>query len=111
MTAIGTGGKRYAKAFIDDEQVPFQVLLDEDGVAAEIAGTKTTSMLKLVSPKQVVAGLRSTLSGNRQRNPGRRPFQLGATLVIAPGDELRYADFEDFAGDHADIDEVISAIG
>jgi hypothetical protein len=36
---------------------------------------------------------------------------LGATLVIAPGNELRYADFEDFAGDHADIDEVIAAIG
>lgn len=46
--------------------------------------------------------------GNRQRNPGRRPFQLGATLVIGPGDDLRYSDFEDFAGDHAELDEVLS---
>jgi hypothetical protein len=27
--------------------------------------------------------------------------------VIGPGDELRYEDFEEFAGDHADLDEVL----
>ena len=111
MTAIGTGGKRYSKAFIDDEQVPFPVLLDQDGTAAAIVGTKSLSTASLVSPRQLGAGIRATLRGKRQRNAGRRPFQLGATLVMAPGDELRYADFEDFAGDHADIDEVIAAIG
>lgn len=111
MTAIGTGGKRYAKAFMEEERVPFPVLLDENGTAAEIVGTKVLTGTKLVSPRQIGAGLRSTLKGHRQHNAGRRPFQLGATLVIGPGNELRYADFEDFAGDHADIDEVIAAIG
>ena len=111
MTAIGTGGKRYAKAFIEDEGVPFPVLLDQDGTAAEIVGTKSLSKERLVSARQLKAGVRATLRGNRQHNAGRRPFQLGATLVIAPGNDLRYADFEDFAGDHADIDEVIAAVG
>lgn len=111
MTAIGTGGKRYAKAFIADERVPFPVLLDEDGVAAEIADMKTFSAVGLLSPRQIGAGIRSTLKGNRQHNSGRRPFQLGATFVIAPGNVLKYADYEDFAGDHADLDEVIAAIG
>jgi hypothetical protein len=110
VTAIGTGGKRYAKAFIEDERVPFPVLLDEHGAAAEIAGTKTLTAMSLLGPKQIGAGIRSTLGGNRQHNPGRRPFQLGATLVLAPGNELLYADFEDFAGDHAKLDEVIAAI-
>ena len=90
--------------------MPFAVLLDEDGSAAEIVGTKSTSAAALLSPRQIKAGIRATLSGKRQHNTGRRPFQLGATLVIAPGNDLRYADFEDFAGDHADIDEVIAAI-
>ncbi len=111
VTAIGTGGKRYAKAFIEDEQVPFPVLLDQDGSAAEVAGTKKMRGLSLVSPKQLVSGIRSTLGGHRQHNSGRRPFQLGATLVIGPGDELLYADFEDFAGDHADLDEVLAVLG
>lgn len=87
------------------------MLLDEDGRAAEIADMKTFSAAKLLSPRQVAAGIRSTVKGHRQRNPGRRPFQLGATFVIGPGDVLSYADYEDYAGDHADLDEVIAAIG
>lgn len=90
--------------------MPFDVLLDEDGSAAEIAGTQTMTMASLVKPSQLFAGARATLKGKRQRNPGRRPMQLGATLVIAPGDLLLYEDFEDHAGDHANLDDVLSVI-
>ncbi|REK36935.1 MAG: hypothetical protein DWQ20_05295 [Actinobacteria bacterium] len=110
VTAIGTGGRRYAMAFIEDESVPFEVLLDEDGEAAGIVGTNTLTMGSLVRPRQVVAGARATLKGKRQHNLGRRPMQLGATLVIGPGGEVLYEDFEDFAGDHADLDEIISIL-
>lgn len=88
--------------------MPFEVLLDEDGSAAELVGTGTLSKLSLVSPRQLAAGTRALAAGKRQHNAGRRPFQLGATLVIGPGDELRYSDFEKFAGDHADLDEVLA---
>lgn len=37
-------------------------------------------------------------------------MQLGATIVMGPGDEILYEDFEDHAGDHADLDEVIEAL-
>jgi peroxiredoxin len=110
VTAIGTGGKRYAKAFIEDESVPFPVLLDEDGAAAEIVGTRSLGAATLLKPSAYVAGLRSLAGGHRQGKTGRRPTQLGATLVIGPGDRLLYEDFEDFAGDHADIDEVLAAL-
>jgi hypothetical protein len=86
------------------------VLLDEDGSAAEIAGTNKTSMLKLARPSQLIAGARARSTGNKQRNAGRRPFQLGATLVIGPVDKLIYSDFEDFAGDHANLDDVLGAV-
>lgn len=88
----------------------FPVLLDEDGTAAEIVGTGTLGVASLVKPSQVAAGLRSFRGGHRQKNPGRRPMQLGATIVMGPGDEILYEDFEDYAGDHADLDEVIAAI-
>ncbi len=90
--------------------MPFDVLLDEDGDAAEIVGTRKMTTGSLLKPSQVFAGARALAKGNIQRNPGRRPFQLGATLVIGPGDQLLYEDFEDFAGDHADIDDVLKAI-
>lgn len=111
MVAIGTGGRRYAQAFIEDENVPFEVLLDEDGSAAELASLNKLGVRSLTSPTAVKAGLRSRRAGHKQQKTGRRPSQLGATLVIGPGNELLYADYEDHAGDHADIDEVLAAVG
>lgn len=110
MTAIGTGGKRYAMAFIEDEDVPFAVLLDEDGSAAEIVGAKSLGVGAALKPSAYTAGLRSVASGHRQHKTGRRPRQLGATLLIGPGNQLLYEDYEDYAGDHADIDEVLAVL-
>lgn len=111
VVAIGTGGRSYAQAFVEDENVPFPVYLDHDGTAARIVGTQQMSPIALASPKQLQAGTRAALKGHRQSRSGRRPFQLGATLVLGPGNRLRYADFEKYAGDHADIDEVLAAVG
>lgn len=111
MTAIGTGGRRYAQAFIEDESVPFPVLLDEDGVAADIVETNSLGAMSLIRPDAWLAGAKSLVGGNRQHNAGRRPTQLGATLVMAPGNELLYIDKESFAGDHADLDEVLAVLG
>ena len=109
MVAIGTGGKRYAQAFIEDEEFPFPVLLDEDGVAAAIIETNSIGVTTYMSPRAVLTGVKSFTRGHRQGKTGRRPLQLGATVVIGPGDELLYADYEDHAGDHADLDEVLAA--
>jgi len=110
VTALGTGGRRYAQAFIEDEDVPFPVLLDEDGEAAEIVEMNQLGAKSLIRPDAWIAGGRSLLGGHRQGNSGRRPMQLGATLVVGPGDELLYIDKESFAGDHADLDEVLTIL-
>ena len=90
--------------------MPFPVLLDEEGTAARIVGTGTIGATTLISPGQIASGFRSFRSGHRQQKSGRRPMQLGATIVMGQGDEILYEDFEDHAGDHADIDEVIRAV-
>lgn len=109
VIAVGTGGKRYANAFIEDENFPFPVLLDEDGAAAEVIETNTIGATTYLSPKAVGAGVMSFARGHRQKKTGRRPLQLGATLVVGPGDELLYADYEDHAGDHAPLEDVLAA--
>jgi hypothetical protein len=108
VTAIGTGGKRYAQAFIEDESVPFPVLLDEDGVAAGIVEMNNLKASSFVRPDALLAGGRSLFGGHRQHKTGRRPTQLGATLVVGPGDELLYIDRESYAGDHADLTDVLA---
>ena len=64
----------------------------------------------LIRPDALFAGAKSLARGNRQHKTGRRPTQLGATLVMAPGNELIYIDKEAFAGDHAALDEVLAVL-
>jgi peroxiredoxin len=109
VVAIGTGGKRYAQAFIEDENFPFLVLLDEDGEAANIVETNTIGLTTYMSPTAVGAGLKSFMKGHRQKKAGRRPLQLGATFVVGSDGAVLYEDFEDYAGDHAGLDEVLAA--
>ena len=110
VTAIGTGGSRYASAFIEDESVPFPVLLDDEGEAADLVEMNHLGAASLIRPDALFAGARSLARGNRQHKTGRRPTQLGATLVMAPGNELIYIDKESFAGDHANLDEVLAVL-
>ena len=90
--------------------MPFPVLLDEEGEAADIVEMNRLGATALIRPDALLAAGRSLAAGHRQKKLGRRPTQLGATLVMGPGDELLYLDKEDFAGDHADLDEVLAVL-
>lgn len=90
--------------------MPFPVLLDEDGVAADTVEMNNLGAMSLIRPDAWLAGAKSLAGGNRQHNTGRRPTQLGATLVMAPGNELLYIDKESFAGDHANLDDVLTIL-
>jgi 4-hydroxyphenylpyruvate dioxygenase-like putative hemolysin len=90
--------------------VPFDVLLDEDGEAADIVEMNSLGATALIRPDAWLAGARSLAGGSRQHSTGRRPTQLGATIVMAPGDEVLYLDKESFAGDHANLDEVLAVL-
>lgn len=111
MTAIGTGDRYYGRAFIEDIDFPFPVLLDEHGAAARIIKTGRIGRTTLLKPGAMVAGARALAAGNRQHRTGLRPLQLGATIVIGPGDELLFEEYEKHPGDHAELDEVLAAVG
>jgi peroxiredoxin len=111
IIAIGTGDVRYARAFIEEEEIPFPVLLDEDGEAAEIASVKRGGWLQLAGPQTMPGALRATAAGKRQHKIGKRPKQLGATFVIGPGDTVRYEHIDKDVSDHAPEEEILEALG
>jgi len=110
LIAIGTGDARYARSFIDDENIPFPVLLDEDGEAARAASVKKGRAMDLVGPRTVAGALKATAAGHRQHRTGKRGAQLGATFVIGPGDAVRYAHIDGDVSDHGPIEDVLAAL-
>jgi peroxiredoxin len=110
VVAIGTGDARYARAFVEEEQIPYPVLVDDDADAARAASVKRGSALRVLGPSTYAGSVRAWRSGHKVHKPGKRTFQLGATFVVGPGDVLGYSHLDRNTTDHAPLDEVLEAV-
>lgn len=108
--AIGTGNARLAQAFVEDEKIPFDVLVDDDAAAASVASMARVPFFKLFDPASYPATLRTWKAGYRVGIPGRRTNQLGATFVIGPGDDVRYEHRDANTVDHAPMGAIFAAL-
>jgi len=111
VVAVGTGNARYAREFVDEENIPFPVLVDDHAEAARAAAVRRGSTWTILGPETYGASLRTWRAGHRIHKPGKRTFQLGATFVIGPGDEVRYEYIDRNSADHAPLEEVFAALG
>jgi peroxiredoxin len=111
VVAIGTGSVRYAASFVDDEDVPFPVLVDDDAKAAHAASVKRVGFFRLLTDSRSRPGAkRARASGHRIHRAGKRVTQLGATFVVGPGSRIRYEHVDEHSADHAPLDDVLEAL-
>jgi peroxiredoxin len=110
VVAIGTGGHRYAEAFVRDEQIPYLVLVDDDATAARAASLRTLGWLQLLHPRTWKATRETSKRGHHVHKAGKRVKQIGATFVIGAGDRVRYEHLDAESTDHAPMDAVVAAL-
>ena len=110
VVAIGTGDVRYARGFIDEEQIPFLVLVDDDAAAARAASVRKVNFFRLLGPSTWSATRKTRREGYRIHKSGKRVNQLGATFVIGPGPTVEYEHLDDDSTDHAPLDAVLDAL-
>ena len=111
VIAIGTGSVRYAASFVEDEHVPFPVLVDDHSHAAHAAQVKRVNFKTLLFDPRSREGAKAARgAGHRIHWPGKRTNQLGATFVLAPGNTVVYEHIDEHTADHASLDEVIAAL-
>jgi peroxiredoxin len=110
VVAVGTGDRRYAEAFVRDENIPFLVLVDDDAVAARAASLKTLNWFQLLHPRTWKATRATSKRGYHVHKSGKRVKQIGATFVVGPGDRVRYEHMDADSTDHASLDEVMAAL-
>lgn len=116
IIAIGTGNADYAAAFVQHDGIPFPVLIDEDGVAAQAAEVRSQNLLRLVTDRRMfAAGKAGRAAGtlptsHKGQKIGKRVRQLAATFVMGPGPTVHFAHYAEHGGDHPHIDDVIGAL-
>lgn len=110
VLAIGTGNVLHAREFVEEENIPFPVLVDDDADAARAASVRRGNAWKILGPETYGASLRTWREGHRIHKPGKRTFQLGATFVVGPGDVVRYGYLDENTADHAPLADVMAAL-
>jgi peroxiredoxin len=110
VVAIGTGNQRHAKEFIEEEDIPFAVLVDDDAEAAHAASVRKETPWGLFRPSTYAGSRRARREGHRIHAPGKRVTQLGATFVVGPGDRVVYEHVDANTTDHAPIPDVLAAL-
>ena len=110
VLAIGTGNARHAVEFVEEEGIPFPVLVDDDADAARAASVKRGNAWKILGPETYGASLRTWREGHRIHKPGKRTFQLGATFVVGPGNAVHYEYLDENTADHAPLEDVMKVL-
>jgi AhpC/TSA antioxidant enzyme len=111
VVAVGTGDQRYAHAFVEEEDVPYPVLVDDDARAARAVSVKKVNFFTLIFDPRSFRGARQAhRDGYRVKKSGRRVNQLGATFVLGPGSTVRYAHVDAHTADHAPLPDVLAAL-
>jgi peroxiredoxin len=111
VVAVGTGDRRYAGAFVEEEHIPFPVLVDDDAAAANAAAVRRLGLLRLLTDRRSWRGTRrARAAGHRIHKAGKRVTQLGATFVLGPGAAVRYEHVDEHSADHASLDDVLAAL-
>ena len=110
LIAIGTGNVKYARRFVEEEDIPFPVLVDDDAAAAHLVSVQRAGVWNLLGPSTYGESLKTWRRGHKIHMSGKRVFQLGATFVIGPGDAIGYEHIDETTVDHAPLDEIFAAL-
>lgn len=110
LIAIGNGQAHWAEAFIEDEDIDFPVYVDPGRRAYADFGMKR-SLMGVLGPKSVKHGVRAMKNGHYQTQTRGDAFQNGGVIVLDANGDIVYEHIEAEAGDLADLDEVIAALG
>ena len=109
LVVIGNGQPWQAKAFREDEHIPFELWVDPEMKAYGGAGLRR-GLTKTLSMRSFGHAWRAMRGGFRQTAVQGDPWQLGGAFVITPAGETVYEQVSREAGDHASIPDLMEVL-
>ncbi len=109
LVVIGNGQPWQAKAFREDERIPFELWVDPKMKAYRAAGLRR-GWTQTLSHRSLGHAFRAFRRGHRQTKVEGDPWQLGGAFVITPAGEPLYEQVSREAGDHAPLADLLAAL-
>ena len=109
LVVIGNGQPWQAKAFREDEDIPFELWVDPEMKAYRAAGLRR-GLFHTLSLRSFGHAWRAMRSGFRQTRVQGDPWQLGGAFIITPAGETVYEQVSREAGDHASIPDMMGVL-
>jgi NAD(P)-dependent dehydrogenase (short-subunit alcohol dehydrogenase family) len=111
LAIVGNGNVSFAAAFREDLELPLEVtlLVDPELRAYRAAGLRR-GRVEVLSPRLALNGLRAFGAGFRQTGIEGDAWQLGGAFVLRPDGSCSFRQASREAGDHANLDELLSAL-
>ena len=110
IAVVGLGSPLFAKGFRESTHDTGPLFVDAEGLAYRAVAMGRLRLWNLFNFRMLRNALRARKQGFRQGKVEGDPWQLGGTLVVAPGDRLVYAWRNKNVDDDAPIDDVIAAL-
>jgi peroxiredoxin len=111
LVLIGMGTPAQAAGFRSSYGLDLPLLVDPERKAYAAAGTRVTSMRKLISPGVIARGVSHAIRSRvSQGSIKQSPTQLGAVLIVLPDGSIPYGRLSGDPSDHPPNDEVLAAL-
>ncbi len=108
LVAMGSGTHDQANAFVEKYGFTGEMFVSPD-LSAYRAFKLVRGLWRSVGPASVYRGIKAITKGFRQGSTAGDPWQQGGVFVLGPGERLLFEHRDQFAGDHADLNEVLAA--
>jgi len=110
LAAVGLGDRVYARAFREETDISFPLLVDEKRETYNAMELKSANLLHLLRRDNAQARARARAAGHSQQKLGQNPFQLGGSFVFGLGDIDRFSHRSRTFGDNALIAYLLAAL-
>ena len=108
--AVGSGSPDHARAFVESFGFDGDMYLSRD-LSAYRAFHLVRGVWRSIGPGSVYHGIKALKRGFRQGPTQGDPWQQGGVFLIGPGERVAFAHRDRFAGDHAEPESILSALG
>jgi hypothetical protein len=109
LAAVGIGEPKHAQRYCGTLAPSVTCLVNKSLEAYRAFGLKQGDPLQLVGPQVVAAAVRAVGSGHTQGQTTGNSLMLGGVFVVDRQGVVRFADYDEYAGDHPVFAHILRA--